>query len=183
MVFLVVLTLILPAEIRKGSLAAFSIVSSQQDTAKPMAKDYIQDGLAAMWDGIENAGWEQHSDQLEQWNDLINGMALRASDGYVGDFSGGYLHQGVAFYNGTGDPETKQGMRYYTKWIAIRKILNSGLFTVEFVCAAYTSGMTSWAYNNAIYLGIGLANSHYSLSLIMNGNIRFYNGIFQQKSD
>ena len=26
------------------------------------AKDYVQDGLVAMWDGIENAGWEEHSD-------------------------------------------------------------------------------------------------------------------------
>ena len=83
-------------------------------------------------------------------------MALRASDGYVGDFSGGYLHQGVAFYNGEGDPETRQGMRYYDKMIAIRKIVNSGLFTMEFVCAAYISRMITWEYNNSTYLGIGL---------------------------
>jgi hypothetical protein len=27
---------------------------------KPTAKDYVQDGLVAMWDGIENAGWGVH---------------------------------------------------------------------------------------------------------------------------
>ena len=173
----VFISLISFSEIRKSSNAAFSIVNNAQDSIKPTAKDYIQDGLIAMWDGVENVAWEQHSDQLEQWNDLINGMALRASDGYVGNFLSGYLHQGVAFYNGMGDPETKQGMRYYTKWIAIRKILNSGLFTVEFVCAAYTAGISSWNYNNNTHLGFGLVSSHSSLSFIMNGNIQFHNGI------
>lgn len=28
----------------------------------PTARDYVQDGLVAMWDGIENAGWGVHSD-------------------------------------------------------------------------------------------------------------------------
>ena len=26
---------------------------------KPTARDYVQDGLIAMWDGIENVGWER----------------------------------------------------------------------------------------------------------------------------
>ena len=30
----------------------------------PTAKDYVQDGLVAMWDGIENAGWGTHADTL-----------------------------------------------------------------------------------------------------------------------
>ena len=29
----------------------------------PTARDYVQDGLIAMWDGIENAGWGKHSEQ------------------------------------------------------------------------------------------------------------------------
>ena len=37
---------------------------------KPTAKDYIQDGLVAMWDGIENAGWGVHDPSATTWKDL-----------------------------------------------------------------------------------------------------------------
>ena len=36
------------------------------------AKDYVQDGLVAMWDGIENAGWGTHDDTLSFPLELIN---------------------------------------------------------------------------------------------------------------
>ena len=40
----------------------------------PTAKDYVQDGLIAMWDGIENAGWGQHnSSERSIWVDLVGG--------------------------------------------------------------------------------------------------------------
>ena len=35
------------------------------------AKDYVQDGLVAMWDGIENAGWGVHDAEATTWKDLI----------------------------------------------------------------------------------------------------------------
>ena len=37
------------------------------------AKDYVQDGLIAMWDGIENAGWGQHNPNSTVWKDLVSG--------------------------------------------------------------------------------------------------------------
>ena len=40
----------------------------------PTAKDYVQDGLIAMWDGIENAGWGIHSSDMIL-NDLLGGGA------------------------------------------------------------------------------------------------------------
>ena len=36
----------------------------------PTAKDYVQDGLIAMWDGIENAGWGVHDASTTVWKDL-----------------------------------------------------------------------------------------------------------------
>lgn len=42
--------------------------------AKPTARDYVQDGLVAMWDGIENAGWGVHDSDITIWKDLIGGM-------------------------------------------------------------------------------------------------------------
>lgn len=35
------------------------------------AKDYVQDGLIAMWDGIENAGWGVHDSSSTIWKDLV----------------------------------------------------------------------------------------------------------------
>ena len=37
----------------------------------PTARDYISDGLIAMWDGIENAGWGMHDGTTQQWIDLM----------------------------------------------------------------------------------------------------------------
>ena len=36
----------------------------------PTASDYVQDGLVAMWDGIENAGWGVHDPNATTWKDL-----------------------------------------------------------------------------------------------------------------
>ena len=36
----------------------------------PTARDYVQDGLIAMWDGIENAGWGVHDPNATTWKDL-----------------------------------------------------------------------------------------------------------------
>ena len=38
---------------------------------KLTAKDYVQSGLVAMWDGIENAGWGTHDASATTWKDLI----------------------------------------------------------------------------------------------------------------
>ena len=40
---------------------------------KPTAKDYVQTGLVAMWDGIENAGWGTHDASATTWKDLSGG--------------------------------------------------------------------------------------------------------------
>lgn len=41
------------------------------------ARDYVQDGLVAMWDGIENAGWGVHDANATEWKDLsVNGYNL-----------------------------------------------------------------------------------------------------------
>ena len=36
----------------------------------PTAHDYVQTGLIAMWDGIENAGWGVHDPNATTWKDL-----------------------------------------------------------------------------------------------------------------
>ena len=58
----------------------------------PTAKDYVQDGLIAMWDGIENAGFGVHDASATMWKDLCGSNDLSNphasawdSDGYVFD--------------------------------------------------------------------------------------------------
>lgn len=40
------------------------------------AQDYVQDGLVAMWDGIENAGWGVHNPNATIWKDLVGNIDL-----------------------------------------------------------------------------------------------------------
>ena len=47
------------------------------------ARDYVQDGLVAMWDGVENAGWGLHDSATTNWIDLVGGDVLRL----VGDYT------------------------------------------------------------------------------------------------
>lgn len=46
------------------------------DDVEYTAKDYVQDGLVAMWDGIENAGWETHDAAATVWKDLVGSRDL-----------------------------------------------------------------------------------------------------------
>lgn len=61
----------------------------------PTAKDYVQTGLIAMWDGIENAGWDEHDTSATTWKDLIGSLDATAiaspifGDNYT-DTSNGY---------------------------------------------------------------------------------------------
>lgn len=49
----------------------------------PTARDYVQNGLVAMWDGIENAGYGVHDNSLAYWYDLARedggGTAVRVA--------------------------------------------------------------------------------------------------------
>ena len=44
--------------------------------AVPTARSYVQDGLVAMWDGIENAGWGVHDNNATNWVDLVGGASI-----------------------------------------------------------------------------------------------------------
>ena len=51
-----------------------------RDDAKiPTARDYVQDGLIAMWDGIENAGWGVHDPNATVWKDLVGSLDIPLS--------------------------------------------------------------------------------------------------------
>ena len=51
------------SEIRKGSIAAFSISKTQNDNGYTV-KNYVQDKLTTAYDAIENVGFNKHADGL-----------------------------------------------------------------------------------------------------------------------
>ena len=57
------------------------------------AKDYVQDGLIAMWDGIENAGWGTHDASATAWKDLVGNCDGTSHNVSFGD--------DCAIFNGT----------------------------------------------------------------------------------
>lgn len=69
------------AEIRYSNVGAKHIECIEGVKDIPSASTYVQDGLVAMWDGIENAGYGQHDDNLSYWKDL-NGNHDLVLSGY-----------------------------------------------------------------------------------------------------
>jgi hypothetical protein len=47
----------------------------------PTARSYVNDGLIAMWDGIENAGWGVHDSAATMWRDLIGSADIAITSG------------------------------------------------------------------------------------------------------
>lgn len=58
----------------------FGKIGATPTVKKWTARDYVQSGLVAMWDGIENAGWGTHNPSATTWKDLTG-------NGYDGDSS------------------------------------------------------------------------------------------------
>jgi hypothetical protein len=59
----------------------------------PTARDYVQSGLIAMWDGIENAGWGTHDPNATVWKDLVGNSDLTISDTTKAFFKSNALHR------------------------------------------------------------------------------------------
>ena len=54
-------------------------------TRKLTVRDYVQDGLIAMWDGIENAGLGVHDYASRKWKDLVGNNDITLDGGVFGD--------------------------------------------------------------------------------------------------
>lgn len=110
------------------------------------ARDYVQDGLIAMWDGTENAGWGQHSNAAPV--DLINGVQLTAF--------GSPVITDTTF-------DTPPGANYYADISAFKDAVNNINFTFETVLSGaragnngvFSMGSTGsralWIYGNGAY--------------------------------
>ena len=108
------------------------------------AKSYVQDGLIAMWDGIENAGFGTHDSSAATWKDLIGTLDLTPnrsahweSNGLASSSHIGYLANRNATINTIGTIEVAFDMsgetannagRCLVKFSNSRALMGNGLF-------------------------------------------------------
>ena len=67
---------------------------------KPTARDYVQNGLIAMWDGVENAGLGVHDKNATVWKDLIGNNNLIAHGNIENKNGDNYIWLGDVYYTG-----------------------------------------------------------------------------------
>ena len=82
--------------------AAKQIFLGRGATAKaPTARDYVHDGLIAMWDGIENAGWGVHDAEATTWKDLVGSddLTISASSPWYWTDSSYKVESPIAYQN------------------------------------------------------------------------------------
>lgn len=95
------------------------------------AKDYVQSGLVAMWDGIENAGWGTHITS-GKWVDLIGGLQSYTTAEFTDNAN--IAHDGVA------------GSFEFSNDEKFSRIVNN--FTVEVVLV--DGGWSNFTYAHAL---------------------------------
>ena len=88
----------------------------------PTARDYVQDGLVAMWDGIENAGWGVHDQSATTWKDIIGSNDVLLSGSLVSDrcWGNNHFHNNIESVVFTGTPSS-----------AMKAAITSGQLTVQ----------------------------------------------------
>ena len=80
-IFFILTSLVSFGDIIKSNAAAFSIMNNIQNLITPTTKDYVKNGLIAMWDGIENAGVDIHDNNSLIWKDLVGNYDLTIESG------------------------------------------------------------------------------------------------------
>lgn len=114
--------------------------------------DYVQDGLLAQWDAIENAGRGAHDESASSWTELVNGLSstwfsvankARTVDGSTPAFGA----RGVTFDGSHAFDATVPG---------VKEALNAKAFTIQTMIRP-TAGMWQW-YQGVFQIGPGGSN-------------------------
>ena len=106
-------------------IGAFAALSACGDTASR----YVQDGLIACWDGVENAGVGVHNPSATTWTDLVDGREFTLYNVTIAD--------NRMVFGGT---KTSYGTLDATDTTATFGKAKSGSVTVEIVYASTTAG-------------------------------------------
>ena len=111
--------------------------------SKLTAKSYVQDGLVAIWDGIENAGWGERNTDLKFWPDLVSGRRF------------------MPWQNS----KTYFGWEADRPWAAARMecnnftIMASNGYSIDFICDFDSSRTTDVTYGIFAYATSGITYS------------------------
>lgn len=127
------------------SIANAAHCSMMGGKRKPTAKDYVQSGLIAMWDGIENAGFGTHDPNATTWRNLTGNttwdMTVPAA-----------WTNNAMYFDGT--------------WCGIAPKTSEKYVTVECVCDAVQASYPlafGWAYQGGVKRYSLLSNASSSL--------------------
>ena len=135
-IFYALISFIACAEIRKSSIAAFSIAKSQNNISHYTAKDYVQNGLICMWDGIENVDWGTHDAIATYWVNLIDG----SRDQIIGTFTKHYEWSNDALIR----LNEANGKFYSDKTTQLLQAFKECTFTIESVTSTPTISNITW---------------------------------------
>ena len=150
-----------------GSIVSPSITVASSEGARLVAVfrkrgltalSYVQDGLVALYDGIENAGVGQHSENTKTWVNLVGDAAL---DGTCANL----LAWGENGWSVSGDsrPVRVEGMA---------DTLKQAIFSIEFAC---TPGTPRDSSGRMCYFGQYNGNAKsVNIERMKNGNLRLY---------
>jgi hypothetical protein len=148
---------------------------------KPTAKDYVQDGLVAMWDGIENAGWGIHNASATVWKDLIGSRDFALGGAFSAESLGFRIGDGAAGYGTAGSGYTPSDVDFLTTQLVVQVMENKNAFlattvnknTVGKTCTLWKSGSTyylgtGWSSKPKYEIGSTVVGT-YMLTIIYNG--------------
>lgn len=106
------------------------------------ARDYVQSGLVAMWDGIENAGWGTHNPSATAWADLTG------NEGSVPAVGTPKWTDNA--FDGSRDDNSAVGVYFKSSSNNLGEIIQTGTYSIEI---AVTPGTT--IQSNGGIVGIG----------------------------
>ena len=130
-------------------IASRQIAFGRGGSRGPTAKDYVQDGLVAMWDGIENAGWGKHDDGATICKNLMGGW----------DATGNVIGENI-FRGDGGAPGI---------WTGSELSVINGNFTVDFcIPQSIESTTLIFVFDDGSTLGF-----RYSVSGVRTGYLKF----------
>ena len=156
--------------ITSGSIVSPSVTVASSEGARLVAVfrkrgltalSYVQDGLVALYDGIENAGVGQHSENTTTWVNLAGDAAL---DGTCTNL----LAWGENGWSVSGNCQP-------VRVVGMADVLKQAIFSIEFACTPGTPRATGNNVGRMCYFGQYNGNAKsVNIERMKDGNLRFY---------
>lgn len=119
------------------------------------AKDYIQSGLVAMWDGIENVGWGEHNPEPTEWLSLIDPLDSFAFADINKFYTPVYSVEEDHLHIGT-----------IAQWVAKRNATYSGFSRGTFEVVMAFHGVDDTYTSNSVQIAKGYSTTYPGVRLI-----------------